>query len=474
MPDGSLTALLGPSGSGKSTLLRIIAGLEAPDAGDGRDRAARTRPRCRRSGASIGFVFQHYAAFKHMTVRDNVALRPDDPQAAEGRDQAPGSTSCSSSSGSTASPTATRPSSPAASASAWRSPARWRSSRSVLLLDEPFGALDANVRDELREWLRRLHEEVHVTTVLVTHDQEEAMEVADRIVRHATTAAIEQVGAPRELYEQPANDVRHELPRPGHRLGGELVRPHDIALSDRAEDGGRRRWSSVPASDIPGEETWPTQPFPLKPPPLSRLGIKPDEIFTGEPAHEKFCRDLVEKIGGIHNLGPYTPYSSKEFRIVFPGQQGGPNFGGVAVDPTPGYVFVNSRDVGGMGRMDKTPDGDTVAYRRFSPLGRGTVNARFWNPATSLPCQPPPWAHLIAVNANTGDIAWKVRSGRATISKPRASRTPGLSGRAVPSSRPAGSCSSPAPLTNAFERSTPAAARCSGKEASNPRVTLRR
>ncbi len=114
----------------------------------------------------------------------------------------------------------------------------------------------------------------------------------------------------------------------------------------------------VPASDIPGEETWPTQPFPVKPPPLSRLSITPDEVFTGEPAHEKFCRELVEKIGGIHNLGPYTPYSSQEFRILFPGQQGGPNFGGVAVDPAMGYVFVNSRDVGGMGRLDKTPEGD--------------------------------------------------------------------------------------------------------------------
>ena len=188
----------------------------------------------------------------------------------------------------------------------------------------------------------------------------------------------------------------------------------------------------VPKSDIPGEETWPTQPFPVKPPPLSRLSIRPDEIFTGEPAHEKFCRDLVEKIGGIHNLGPYTPYSSKEFRIVFPGQQGGPNFGGVAIDPATGYVFVNSRDVGGMGRMDKTPDGDQVAYRRFSPLGRGTVNARFWNPATSLPCQTPPWAHLIAVNANTGDIAWKVPLGTSEELEAKGIKNTGAFGQGGP------------------------------------------
>jgi quinoprotein glucose dehydrogenase len=167
----------------------------------------------------------------------------------------------------------------------------------------------------------------------------------------------------------------------------------------------------VPQSDIPGEATSPTQPFPLKPPPLARLGIRPEEIFTGEPEHEKFCRDLVEKIGGIHNLGAYTPYSSKEFRILFPGQQGGPNYGGVAIDPKSGYVIVNSRNVAGMGRMDKSKEGDLVAYRRYSPLGAGSVNARFWNPAKQLPCQQPPWAELMAVNASTGDVAWRVPLG---------------------------------------------------------------
>jgi len=168
---------------------------------------------------------------------------------------------------------------------------------------------------------------------------------------------------------------------------------------------------SVPQSDVPGEQTSPTQPFPSKPPPLARTSIQADEIFTGEPEHEKFCRDLVSKIGGIHNEGPYTPYSSKEFRIIFPGQQGGPNYGGVAVDPKSGLVFVNSRDVGGMGRLDESKPGDQVRYRRFSPLGLGTINARFWNPKTQLPCQKPPWAELIAINANTGDISWRVPLG---------------------------------------------------------------
>jgi len=167
----------------------------------------------------------------------------------------------------------------------------------------------------------------------------------------------------------------------------------------------------VPQSDVPGEQTSPTQPFPMKPPALARIGMKPDEIFTGEPEHEKFCRDLVAQVGGIHNEGAYTPYSSKEFRVIFPGQQGGPNYGGVSVDPKLGYVFVNSRNVGGMGRLDKTPEGDPVAYRRFSPLGKGSFNARFWDPDTELPCQQPPWAELMAVNANTGDISWRVPLG---------------------------------------------------------------
>jgi glucose dehydrogenase len=168
---------------------------------------------------------------------------------------------------------------------------------------------------------------------------------------------------------------------------------------------------AVPQSDVPGEQTWPTQPFPVKPPPLARAGMKPDEVFTGEPEHEKFCRDLVAKIGGIHNEGPYTPYSSKEFRIIFPGQQGGPNYGGMAVDPTLGHVFVNVRNVAGMGRLDKAKDGDQVAYRRFSPLGAGSVNARFWNPSKQLPCQQPPWAELMAVNPSAGEIAWRVTLG---------------------------------------------------------------
>jgi sulfate transport system ATP-binding protein len=232
--DGSLTALLGPSGSGKSTLLRVIAGLEAPDSGTveiaGRD--ATTVPPQKRG---IGFVFQHYAAFKHMTVRENVAFglrvrkRPkreiaekvDELLRIVGLDgyQARYPTQLSG---------GQRQRMALARALAVEP--------EVLLLDEPFGALDANVRAELREWLRRLHDEVHVTTVLVTHDQEEAMEVADRIVV-LNHGRVEQDGPPRDLYERPANPFVMGFLGPVARLGDALVRPHDLRLHTEPHDG---------------------------------------------------------------------------------------------------------------------------------------------------------------------------------------------------------------------------------------------
>lgn len=189
---------------------------------------------------------------------------------------------------------------------------------------------------------------------------------------------------------------------------------------------------AVPQSDVPGEESSPTQPFPSKPLPLTRQGMTAAEIFTGEPEHEKFCRDLVARIGGIHSLGSYTPYSSKEFRLIFPGQQGGPNYGGVSVDPALGYVFVNARNVAGMGRLDKSPDGDEVAYRRFSPLGQGSFNARFWDPKNQLPCQQPPWAELMAVNANTGDVAWRVPLGTSDEMEAKGIHNTGAFGQGGP------------------------------------------
>jgi sulfate/thiosulfate transport system ATP-binding protein len=237
IPSGGLTALLGPSGGGKSTLLRIIAGLETADSGrveiDGVD--ATDHPARRRN---VGFVFQHYAAFKHLSVRRNVSFgleirkRPK-PEIAQRvaellalvhleqfADRLPAQLSGGQ-----------RQRMALARALAVE-PA-------VLLLDEPFGALDAKVRKELREWLRRLHDEVHVTTIFVTHDQEEALEIADEIVV-VNDGRVEQVGTPDQLYDEPATDFVMRFLGPVTQLGGELVRPHDLELHP-ADPGGAAR-----------------------------------------------------------------------------------------------------------------------------------------------------------------------------------------------------------------------------------------
>jgi sulfate transport system ATP-binding protein len=235
VPDGSLTALLGPSGSGKSTLLRIIAGLEEPTSGRVliHDRDVTHLPPQRRE---IGFVFQHYAAFKHMSVRDNVAFglkirkQPRDAVRARVDEllEVVGLTGWSE----------RYPSQLSGGQRQRMALARALAVEpSVLLLDEPFGALDANVRHELREWLRRLHDEVHVTTVIVTHDQEEAMAIADRIVV-LDHGRVQQEGAPREIYEQPANAFVMGFLGPVSRLGSSLVRPHDLVLSGTPVEGG--------------------------------------------------------------------------------------------------------------------------------------------------------------------------------------------------------------------------------------------
>ena len=245
IPSGELVALLGPSGSGKTSLLRIIAGLELPDAGTvlfhGED-TTRTDVRERQ----VGFVFQHYALFGHMTIFENVAF------------------------GLRVRPKATRPD----EATIKRKVTEllslvqldWLADRyphqlsggqrqrialaralavepKVLLLDEPFGALDAKVRKELRRWLRRLHDEVHVTSVFVTHDQEEAMEVADRIVV-MNQGRIEQVGTPDEVYDRPATPFVLQFLGDVNlfhgRLGGgdaTYVRPHELEILASPGDG---------------------------------------------------------------------------------------------------------------------------------------------------------------------------------------------------------------------------------------------
>jgi sulfate transport system ATP-binding protein len=235
VPDGSLTALLGPSGSGKSTLLRMIAGLEQPDSGrvliggaDVTNVPARKR--------EIGFVFQHYAAFKHMTVRENVGfgltIRKVDKERIKSR-------------------VTELLELVHLEAYAHRYPSQLSGGQRqrmalaralaveprVLLLDEPFGALDATVRKELRAWLRRLHHEVHVTTIFVTHDQEEAMEVAQQIVV-MNNGGVEQVGSPRDLYETPANAFVAGFVGPLTQLGSSLLRPHDIDIQIDGDRGG--------------------------------------------------------------------------------------------------------------------------------------------------------------------------------------------------------------------------------------------
>lgn len=265
-PTGELVALLGPSGCGKTTLLRIIAGLENPDAGSvhfhGED-ATNVHVRER----NVGFVFQHYALFRHMTVFDNVAF------------------------GLTVRPKETRPNNDTIKKRVhellelvqldWladRYPHQLSGGQrqrialaralavepKVLLLDEPFGALDAKVRKDLRRWLRRLHDELHITSIFVTHDQEEAMEVADKIVV-LNKGNIEQIGSPDDIYNNPASPFVYDfigqvnlfhsrvdngwahigdykLPAPEHNSVKDqaaiaYVRPHDIELSEVDSEG---------------------------------------------------------------------------------------------------------------------------------------------------------------------------------------------------------------------------------------------
>jgi sulfate transport system ATP-binding protein len=235
IPTGQLTALLGPSGGGKSTLLRIVAGLESADTGtvtiEGVE-STHLPPQKR----NVGFVFQHYAAFKHMSVAKNVAFgleirkRPKDEVNRRVQELLE---------------------LVHLQQFAHRLPAQLSGGQrqrmalaralgvepTVLLLDEPFGALDAKVRKELRDWLRRLHDEVHVTTVFVTHDQEEALEVADQIVV-INEGRIEQIGTPDELYDKPANDFVMGFLGPVTSLDGHLIRPHDIELRGTGDRAG--------------------------------------------------------------------------------------------------------------------------------------------------------------------------------------------------------------------------------------------
>ena len=255
IPSGELVALLGPSGSGKTTLLRIIAGLEFADSGsvrfDGKDFSDRTARERR-----VGFVFQHYALFRHLTVFENIAfglrVRPRDTRPSRAQIQAKVHELLKLIQLETL---------------AQRYPSQLSGGQrqrvalaralavepSVLLLDEPFGALDAKVRLELRRWLRQLHDEIHITSVFVTHDQEEALEVADRVVV-MNNGRIEQVGPPEEVYNHPATPFVYNFLGNVNLFHGRIdegkayiheretghvvyVRPHLLEI-DRVPNGG--------------------------------------------------------------------------------------------------------------------------------------------------------------------------------------------------------------------------------------------
>jgi sulfate transport system ATP-binding protein len=297
IPTGQLTALLGPSGGGKSTLLRIIAGLESADSGtvsiEGNE-ATHLPPQKR----NVGFVFQHYAAFKHLSVYRNVAFgleirrRPKPEikkrvtellelvhleQFADRR--------------------------PAQLSGGQRQ--RMALARAlavepqVMLLDEPFGALDAQVRKELRKWLRRLHDEVHVTTVFVTHDQEEAMEVADSIVVIAN-GRVEQVGRPDELYEHPANDFVMSFLGPVTKIEGQLVRPHDLELLMAPEEGTveatvlrvvRLGFEVRVEVIVDGVDVWAQVTRAA----AVGLGLEPGSLVYVRPSHGAVTREVSER-----------------------------------------------------------------------------------------------------------------------------------------------------------------------------------
>jgi sulfate/thiosulfate transport system ATP-binding protein len=329
IPDGKLIALLGPSGSGKTTLLRVIAGLEAHDSGtvlfDGRNAAYR-HPRDRR----VGFVFQHYALFQHSTVFENIAFglrvrpRPVRPSEEEiGRrvqemldlvqlnglaDRYPSQLSGGQRQR-------------VALARALAIEPR------ILLLDEPFGALDAKVREELRRWLRRLHEQMEITTILVTHDQEEALEVADQVVI-MNRGRVEQVGTPEEVYESPINPFvcnflgtvnifrgrladgklrvgELELEAPEHSGAGQehafgCVRPHDLVVS---RDGNGM---PVLVKNVHVIGPW------------VRLELRRRD--TGEPLEAELPKDSYQDLGvNVDELVFVTP---RKFRIFLDGQVG--------------------------------------------------------------------------------------------------------------------------------------------------------
>ena len=307
VPSGELVALLGPSGSGKTTLLRIIAGLETPDSGkilfngeEATNRDVRER--------QVGFVFQHYALFRHMTVFDNIAF------------------------GLTVKPKKSRPKKEEIREKVFvllkliqleqlwdRYPAQLSGGQrqrvalaralavepQVLLLDEPFGALDAKVRLELRRWLRRLHDEIHVTSVFVTHDQEEALEVADRIVV-MNKGRIEQQGTPSEVYDRPAtpfvfdflgnvNLFQGRVHEGMAQMGGMELSSPEHAATNNVPAVGYVRSHDIEIERLPLHSgSMPAEVrYILSVGPLVRVDL---ELAGGEGIEVDLSRDLADKL----------------------------------------------------------------------------------------------------------------------------------------------------------------------------------
>ncbi|MFT4124987.1 MAG: TOBE-like domain-containing protein [Gordonia sp. (in: high G+C Gram-positive bacteria)] len=279
VPQGKLTSLLGPSGSGKSTLLRSIAGLDSLDSGtviiNGTDVTGTSTQK-----RGIGFVFQHYAAFKHLTVRDNIAFGLKIRKRPKAEIEAKVDELLD-----VVGLTVFQKRFPAQLSGGQRQ--RMALARAlavdpqVLLLDEPFGALDAKVRDDLRRWLRRLHEETQVTTVLVTHDQQEALDVSDQIAV-LNKGRIEQVGTPDDLYDRPANEFVASFLGSTSRLNGELVRPHDIRI-------GRSPELALPAAD-PTLDTGVIKATVQR---VVNLGFETRVELTSDPAGEEFVAQIT-------------------------------------------------------------------------------------------------------------------------------------------------------------------------------------
>jgi sulfate/thiosulfate transport system ATP-binding protein len=316
VPDGSLLALLGPSGSGKTTLLRIIAGLEVADSGsvihrerDITNRSARNR--------KVGFVFQHYALFRHMTIGENIGygLKVRGVGKAERQARVAELLKLIRLEG-------FESRYPAQLSGGQRQRvalARALAARpKVLLLDEPFGALDAKVRSELRQWIRRLHEEIQVTSIFVTHDQEEAFEVADHVVV-MNNGRIEQVGTPAEVFEQPANtfvmdflgnvnvfngrveggravvpglEVEYpEYPHAEARDAAVYVRPHELAI-ERYRNGAPSLEARVLHVNPTGSRTK-----------LELRTVDSDLLLSAEISAERFA-ELGLKAGDIVHVSP--------------------------------------------------------------------------------------------------------------------------------------------------------------------------